>query len=46
MIEPKVFLGALFLLCMLGLWFALMVRGRREDFDLTSQTRDPPRWLR
>ena len=46
MSEPKVALAAFFLFCMLGLWFVLMVKGRREDFDLHAPTRHPPRWLR
>jgi hypothetical protein len=46
MIEPKMVLGALFLFCMLGLWFALMVKGRREDFEVHPPTHNQPRWLR
>jgi len=46
MSEPKLVLAALFLFSMLGLWFALMVKGRREDFETHSPTPEsatPPR---
>ena len=45
MIDPKMVLGVLFLFCMLGLWFALMVKGRREDFEIRSPAPNPPRRL-
>ncbi len=41
MIEFKVALAAVFLFCMLGLWFALMVKGRREDFEIHPPTPNP-----
>ena len=45
MSEFKVALGAVFLCCMLGLWFALMVKGRREDFENHPPAPNPPRRL-
>lgn len=34
--EFDVVLAALFVVCMLGVWFALMVMGRREDPEQPS----------
>ena len=45
MSEFKVALAAVFLFCMLGLWFALMVKGRREDFETRPPAPSPPRRL-